>query len=166
MFAEKWVKGVTVSTAIDGSIPDTLSGVNRLTQNGKYDWNAVSSPTGTIHIEINNRGVAANHIRLDCDTRHRYWNCKEKLPAYLNGSGRPRSTTRNSEVPAWGCRCKRPGAVAKRGITVESEFGKGTTFSFSIPYEKRPASWLFHHYGNFRVRLFRTGPIPYFFVWK
>jgi len=142
MFAEKiGEKGLQFSTVIDDSIPDTLSGdATRLTQIlVNMIGNAVKfTPEGTIHVEINNKGMSGNRLWIGfviSDTGIGI--AKEKLSGIFERFRQAEdSITRKYGGTGLGLSIAKDLVLLQNGeIDVESEPGKGSTFRFTIPYE-------------------------------
>jgi CheY-like chemotaxis protein len=142
LFAEKInEKGLEFSLNIDDNIPDTLSGdASRLTQIlVNMLGNAIKfTSKGAIHIGINNQGITAMHIRIGfviSDTGIGI--AKEKLSGIFERFRQAEdSITRKYGGTGLGLSIAKDLILLQNGeIEVESVLGKGTTFSFIIPYE-------------------------------
>ena len=133
-------KGLTITTKIQPSIPDTLTGdATRLTQIlFNLIGNAVKfTHQGGIHIEIYNKWQTQHEVELGfkiSDTGIGIDKSKlnEVFERFNQGED---STTRNFGGTGLGLSIVKNLIVLQNGdITVESALGKGTTFSFYIPY--------------------------------
>ena len=142
MFADKiQEKGLHFSSAIDETIPDTLSGdVTRLTQIlVNMIGNAVKfTSEGAIQIAVTNKGSDGAHIRLGfiiSDTGIGI--AKEKLSGIFERFRQAEdSITRKYGGTGLGLAIAKDLILLQKGeIDVESEPGRGTVFSFMIPYE-------------------------------
>ena len=141
MFAEKMnEKGLHFSVAVDDSIPDTLTGdATRLTQIlANMIGNAVKfTPAGSIRVDVSNKGLDGNTIRLGFVIRDTGIGiAKDKLTAVFERFQQAEdSITRTYGGTGLGLSIVKDLVLLQHGeITVESELGKGTVFSFSIPY--------------------------------
>jgi len=134
-------KGLQFSAVIDDSIPDTLSGdATRLMQIlVNMIGNAIKfTNDGTIHVEINNKGMDGNYILLEfvvsdtgigiakdklSDIFDRFQQAEDSITRKYGGTGLGLSIAKDLVL------------LQKGTINVESEPGKGTIFRFTIPYE-------------------------------
>jgi signal transduction histidine kinase/CheY-like chemotaxis protein len=134
-------KGLDFSTAMDDSIPDTLSGdATRLTQIlVNMIGNAVKfTSKGTIRMGVNNQGITGKQIRIGfviSDTGIGIAN--EKLSGIFERFRQAEdSITRKYGGTGLGLSIAKDLILLQNGeIDVESEPEKGTTFRFVIPYE-------------------------------
>jgi signal transduction histidine kinase/CheY-like chemotaxis protein len=148
MFMEKMnKKGLQFSVVIDDTIPDTLSGdATRLIQIlANMIGNAVKfTPAGSIRVEVSNKGAEpgdkpspGNTIRLGFVIRDTGIGIAgDKLTAIFERFHQAEdSITRAYGGTGLGLSIVRELVLLQHGeIAVESEPGKGTVFSFSIPY--------------------------------
>jgi signal transduction histidine kinase/DNA-binding response OmpR family regulator len=142
MFAGKiHQKGLDFTIAIDGSVPDTVSGdPTRLTQIlVNMIGNAVKfTSEGAIRVAVDNKGRVGNHIRLGfviSDTGIGI--AREKLAGIFERFRQAEdSITRNYGGTGLGLAIAKDLISLQKGeIEVESTPGKGTAFRFTIPYE-------------------------------
>ena len=141
MFTEKMnEKGLRFSVAVDDSIPDTLTGdATRLIQIlANMIGNAVKfTPAGSIGVEVNNMGLNDDTIRLGFVIRDTGIGiARDKLAAIFERFQQAEdSITRTYGGTGLGLSIVKDLVLLQHGeIAVESEPGKGTVFSFSIPY--------------------------------
>lgn len=142
LFTEKInEKGLDFSTVIDDGIPDALLGdATRLTQIlVNMIGNAIKfTPQGAIHIEVSNKGMSSNYIRIGfviSDTGIGIE--KEKLSGIFERFRQAEdSITRKYGGTGLGLSIVRDLILLQNGeIDVESTKGQGTIFRFTIPYE-------------------------------
>lgn len=133
-------KGLTISSKIDTSIPDTLNGdATRLTQIlVNLIGNAIKfTPHGTINIEIYNKQQSDSKIVIGFKVSDTGIGIdKEKLSEVFERFNQGEdSTTRNYGGTGLGLSIVKNLIQLQNGdIEVVSELGKGTTFHFYIPY--------------------------------
>ena len=142
MFTEKMnEKGLQFSLALDDSIPDSLTGdATRLTQIlANIIGNAVKfTPAGGIRMEVNNKGLDGNSIRVGFVIRDTGIGiAKEKLSEIFERFRQAEdSITRTYGGTGLGLSIVKDLVDLQHGdISVESEPGRGTVFSISIPYQ-------------------------------
>lgn len=142
MFAEKISdKGLQFSSFVAESIPDILSGdATRLMQIlANMIGNAVKFTTeGSIQVEVNNKGLDGEQVRLGFVIRDTGIGiAREKLSAIFDRFRQAEdSITRKYGGTGLGLSIVKNLVLLQNGeIAVESEPGKGTVFSFSIPYQ-------------------------------
>ena len=142
MFAEKTnEKGLRFSVDLDESIPDNLTGdATRLTQIlANIIGNAVKfTPAGRIGMEVNNKGLEGNSIRIGFVIRDTGIGiAKEKLSEIFERFRQAEdSITRTYGGTGLGLSIVKDLVDLQHGdISVESEPGQGTVFSFTIPYQ-------------------------------
>jgi signal transduction histidine kinase/CheY-like chemotaxis protein len=155
MFMEKMnKKGLQFSIVIDDNIPDTLSGdATRLIQIlANMIGNAVKfTPAGSIRVEVSNKGLEVRNKALEIGDKASQGNiillgfvirdtgigiAGDKLAAVFERFHQAEdSITRTYGGTGLGLSIVRELVLLQHGeIAVESEPGKGTVFSFSIPY--------------------------------
>jgi signal transduction histidine kinase/CheY-like chemotaxis protein len=141
MFAGKMnEKGLSFSVAVDSSIPDALTGdASRLTQIlANMIGNAVKfTPAGSIRVEVSNNGLDGDTIRLGFVIRDTGIGiARDKLATIFERFQQAEdSITRTYGGTGLGLSIVKELVLLQHGeIAVESEPGKGTVFSFSIPY--------------------------------
>ena len=133
-------KGLTISSKIDSSIPDTLNGdATRLTQIlVNLIGNAIKfTHQGTINIEIYNKQQTENEVVVGFKVSDTGIGIdKEKLLEVFERFNQGEdSTTRNYGGTGLGLSIVKSLIQLQNGdIEVISEQGKGTTFHFYIPY--------------------------------
>lgn len=133
-------KGLTISSKIDSSIPDTLNGdATRLTQIlVNLIGNAIKfTHQGTINIEIYNKQQTENEVVVGFKVSDTGIGIdKEKLSEVFERFNQGEdSTTRNYGGTGLGLSIVKSLIQLQNGdIEVISEQGKGTTFHFYIPY--------------------------------
>jgi signal transduction histidine kinase/FixJ family two-component response regulator len=142
MFREKMTeKGLHFFVVIDDSIPNTLSGdPTRLTQIlVNLIGNAVKfTQAGSIRLEVNNKGFEGHQIRLGFVIRDTGIGiASEQLPAIFDRFRQAGdSITRTYGGTGLGLAIVKDLVLLQNGaIAVESEPGKGTVFSLTIPYQ-------------------------------
>ena len=142
MFTEKMnEKGLQFSLALDDSIPDSLTGdATRLTQIlANIIGNAVKfTPAGRIRMEVNNKGLDGNIIRLGFVIRDTGIGiAREKLSEIFERFRQAEdSITRTYGGTGLGLSIVKDLVNLQHGdIGVESEPGRGTVFSITIPYK-------------------------------
>ena len=142
MFAEKMnEKGLHFSVVIDDNIPDTLSGdATRLRQiMANMIGNAVKfTPAGSIRVEAHYKGLEGDRIRLGFIVSDTGIGIpKEKLPEIFERFRQAEdSITRTYGGTGLGLSIVKELVLLQHGeIAVESEPGKGSVFSCSIPYQ-------------------------------
>jgi len=134
-------KGLTISSKIDASIPDTLNGdATRLTQIlVNLIGNAIKfTHQGTINIEIYNKQQTENEVVVGFKVSDTGIGIdKEKLIEVFERFNQGEdSTTRNYGGTGLGLSIVKSLILLQNGdIEVTSEQGKGTTFHFHIPYQ-------------------------------
>ncbi len=134
-------KGLTISSKIDSSIPDTLNGdATRLTQIlVNLIGNAIKfTHQGNINIEIYNKQQTENEVVISFKVSDTGIGIdKEKLSEVFERFNQGEdSTTRNYGGTGLGLSIVKSLIQLQNGdIEVISEQGKGTTFQFYIPYE-------------------------------
>lgn len=134
-------KKLTISSKVDRSIPDTLVGdATRLTQIlVNLIGNAIKfTHQGTVSIEVYNKQQNENQVTLGFKiTDTGIGIDKEKLTEVFERFNQGEdSTTRNYGGTGLGLSIVKKLILLQQGdIEVSSEQGKGTTFSFYIPYE-------------------------------
>ena len=141
MFTEKMnEKGLRFSVAVDDSIPKTLTGdANRLTQIlANMIGNAVKfTPAGSIRVEVSNKGLDGDTIGLGFVIRDTGIGiASDKLATIFERFQQAEdSITRTYGGTGLGLSIVKELVLLQHGeIAVESEPGKGTVFSFRIPY--------------------------------
>jgi signal transduction histidine kinase/DNA-binding response OmpR family regulator len=141
MFTEKMnEKGLHFSLALDESIPDNLTGdATRLTQIlANIMGNAVKfTPAGEIRMEVNNKGLEGNNIRIGFVIRDTGIGiARDKLSEIFERFRQAEdSITRTYGGTGLGLSIVKDLVDLQHGdISVESEPGQGTVFSISIPY--------------------------------
>lgn len=133
-------KGLTLSSKIDSSIPDTLNGdATRLTQIlVNLIGNAIKfTHQGSINIEIYNKQQSENEVIIGFKISDTGIGIdKDKLSEVFERFNQGEdSTTRNYGGTGLGLSIVRSLIQLQNGnIEVSSEQGKGTTFHFYIPY--------------------------------
>jgi len=142
MFTEKMnEKGLQFSLALDDSIPDSLTGdATRLTQIlANIIGNAVKfTPAGRIRMEVNNKGLDGNSIRVGFVIRDTGIGiAREKLSEIFERFRQAEdSITRTYGGTGLGLSIVKDLVNLQHGdIGVESEPGRGTVFSITIPYK-------------------------------
>jgi signal transduction histidine kinase/CheY-like chemotaxis protein len=142
MFTEKMnEKGLQFSLVLDDSIPDSLSGdATRLTQIlANIIGNAVKfTPAGRIRMEVHNKGLEGNTIRVGFVIRDTGIGiAREKLSAIFERFRQAEdSITRTYGGTGLGLSIVKDLVDLQHGdIGVESEPGRGTVFSITIPYK-------------------------------
>ncbi|MBD3906106.1 ATP-binding protein [Chryseobacterium sp. Ch-15] len=134
-------KGLTISSKIDSSIPDTLNGdATRLTQIlVNLIGNAIKfTHQGSITIEISNKQQTENEVIVGFKVSDTGIGIdKDKLNEVFERFNQGEdSTTRNFGGTGLGLSIVKSLIQLQNGnIEVASEQGKGTTFHFYIPYE-------------------------------
>jgi signal transduction histidine kinase/ActR/RegA family two-component response regulator len=142
MFTEKMnEKGLQFSLALDESIPDSLTGdATRLTQIlANIIGNAVKfTPAGRIRMEVNNKGLDGTSIRVGFVIRDTGIGiAREKLSEIFERFRQAEdSITRTYGGTGLGLSIVKDLVNLQHGdIGVESEPGRGTVFSITIPYK-------------------------------
>jgi signal transduction histidine kinase/CheY-like chemotaxis protein len=141
MFAEKMnEKGLRFSVAIDETIPDSVTGdPTRLTQIlANMIGNALKFTTeGSVSIEVTNKSLDGNRIRIGFVIRDTGIGiAREKLSEIFDRFQQAEdSITREYGGTGLGLSIVKDLVLLQQGdIAVESEPGKGTVFSFTLPY--------------------------------
>lgn len=133
-------KGLSLSTSVNESVPDTLSGdATRLTQ---ILVNLLSNATkftekGNIQLHVSNDGIKENVIRLSFSIADTGIGIeKEKIARIFDRFQQAEdSITRKYGGTGLGLSIVKDLITLQQGeISVESVAGKGTTFRFMIPY--------------------------------
>ncbi len=134
-------KGLHFSMVVEDSVPDLLSGDTvRLTQIlANMIGNAVKfTDEGSIRLEVNNKGMYGDQVRLGFIIRDTGIGiAPEKLSTVFDQFRQAEdSITRKYGGTGLGLSIVKDLVLLQHGeISVESELGKGTTFSFTIPYQ-------------------------------
>jgi signal transduction histidine kinase/DNA-binding response OmpR family regulator len=134
-------KGLHFSVVVADSVPDLLSGDPvRLTQIlANMIGNAVKfTDEGSIRLEVNNKGMDGDQVSLGFMIRDTGIGiAPEKLPTIFERFRQAEdSITRKYGGTGLGLSIVKELVLLQHGeIAVESEVGKGTTFSFTLPYQ-------------------------------